>query len=288
MNPCGDPPGGAGAYLAPADGRGRGAAQPGPAHRRPTRSTLDGTVIRGRPGHRRRRGRQPAGHLPRDPNARRIIAYGFRNPFRFTDPAGDRARSGSATSAGTPGRRSTGSIAPRRPAAELRLALLRGSEPRRRATTPPTSTSARTCTPPAGAVDRAVPCLRPQQPRSCPARRARSAAPRSPGSQFDSPPAALLPRRVRRRALLRRLLARLHLGHADGRRRPARHRASSGPSSPARPIPVDLEVGPGGDLFYVDFDGGTIRRIRYQSRATSRRPRWPRATPTTGPAAAAR
>jgi glucose/arabinose dehydrogenase len=27
--------------------------------------------------------------------------------------------------------------------------------------------------------------------------------------------------------------------------------------------PVNLETGPGGDLFYVDFDGGTIRRIRY-------------------------
>ena len=27
--------------------------------------------------------------------------------------------------------------------------------------------------------------------------------------------------------------------------------------------PVDLEIGPGGDLFYADFDGGTIRRIQY-------------------------
>jgi glucose/arabinose dehydrogenase len=27
--------------------------------------------------------------------------------------------------------------------------------------------------------------------------------------------------------------------------------------------PVNLEFGPGGDLFYVDFDGGTIRRVRY-------------------------
>jgi glucose/arabinose dehydrogenase len=27
--------------------------------------------------------------------------------------------------------------------------------------------------------------------------------------------------------------------------------------------PVDLQIGPGGDLFYVDFDGGTIRRIRF-------------------------
>ncbi len=29
--------------------------------------------------------------------------------------------------------------------------------------------------------------------------------------------------------------------------------------------PVDLQIGPEGDLFYADFDGGTIRRIRYFS-----------------------
>jgi glucose/arabinose dehydrogenase len=29
--------------------------------------------------------------------------------------------------------------------------------------------------------------------------------------------------------------------------------------------PVNLQVGPGGDLFYVDFDGGTIRRIHYEA-----------------------
>ena len=29
--------------------------------------------------------------------------------------------------------------------------------------------------------------------------------------------------------------------------------------------PVELQIGPGGDLFYVDLNGGTIRRIRYQS-----------------------
>jgi PKD repeat protein len=27
--------------------------------------------------------------------------------------------------------------------------------------------------------------------------------------------------------------------------------------------PVDLEIGPGGDLFYADLGGGTIRRIQY-------------------------
>jgi len=47
--------------------------------------------------------------------------------------------------------------------------------------------------------------------------------------------------------------------------------------------PVNLETGPGGDLFYVDFDGGTIRRIRYFS--TNRPPvAVATATPTTGAA----
>ncbi|MEO5864995.1 MAG: PKD domain-containing protein [Nitrospiraceae bacterium] len=30
-------------------------------------------------------------------------------------------------------------------------------------------------------------------------------------------------------------------------------------------LPVDLQIGPGGDLFYVDFGGGTIRRIQHTS-----------------------
>ena len=34
-----------------------------------------------------------------------------------------------------------------------------------------------------------------------------------------------------------------------------------------RANPVDLQVGPGGDVFYVDFDGGTIRRIEFGSTA---------------------
>src|SRR5207247_714370 len=47
--------------------------------------------------------------------------------------------------------------------------------------------------------------------------------------------------------------------------------------------PADLAIGPGGDLFYVDFDGGTIRRIKYFS---SNQPPVAVATasPTSGPA----
>jgi PKD repeat protein len=47
--------------------------------------------------------------------------------------------------------------------------------------------------------------------------------------------------------------------------------------------PVNLENGPGGDLFYVDFDGGTVRRITYTS-ANQSPTAVAAATPTTGSA----
>ena len=66
-----------------ADGRGRRAAEPGPAHvRRSGRARrLDHPR---RPRHRRRRCRRNPLAGSTDANARRIIAYGLRNPFRFT------------------------------------------------------------------------------------------------------------------------------------------------------------------------------------------------------------
>ena len=47
--------------------------------------------------------------------------------------------------------------------------------------------------------------------------------------------------------------------------------------------PVDLQIGPNGDLFYVDFEGGTIRRIQYTA-ANPNQPPVARATanPTSG------
>ena len=48
--------------------------------------------------------------------------------------------------------------------------------------------------------------------------------------------------------------------------------------------PVNLENGPGGDLFYVDFDGGTIRRITYSSSANQPPVAVAAAAPTTGSA----
>ncbi len=87
VNPCGDPPGGVGGSMAPPDGRGRGPPEPGRAHARatPPASTAPSCVSTpppapGSPTTRWRRAR--------DPNARRIVGYGLRNPFRITTRPG--------------------------------------------------------------------------------------------------------------------------------------------------------------------------------------------------------
>ena len=96
--------------------------------------------------------------------------------------------------------------------------------------------------------------------RVVPASPARRAVRRSAAWRSSSPPSRAAIRRIRRCAFLRRLLARLHLGDEEERTQSARR--SSGRLSPAR------QTGEHRDrarrrLFYVDFDGGTIRRIRY-------------------------
>ena len=81
-NPCGDPPSPAGTSLAPPTAQ--GGALRSQSVRRPAGQpvTLDGTIIRVDPN--------TGAGLPGNPfassadqNARRIIAYGLRNPFRF-------------------------------------------------------------------------------------------------------------------------------------------------------------------------------------------------------------
>lgn len=46
--------------------------------------------------------------------------------------------------------------------------------------------------------------------------------------------------------------------------------------------PVDLQIGPNGDLFYVDFDGGTIRRIEYAGATDTTPPIVSNVTPADG------
>jgi glucose/arabinose dehydrogenase len=85
-NPCGDPPGAAGIALSPPGAEG-GALRSQSVRRTDGPATLDGAIVRidpatgaGVPGN--------PFYSSSDANARRIVAYGLRNPFRFTPRPG--------------------------------------------------------------------------------------------------------------------------------------------------------------------------------------------------------
>ncbi|SHG83130.1 PA14 domain-containing protein [Geodermatophilus nigrescens] len=86
VNPCGDPPGGVGGAMSPPTAQG-GALRSQDLRTAGDPVTLDGTVIRVSP--------DTGAALPDNPNAssadanaRRIVAYGLRNPFRMTQRPG--------------------------------------------------------------------------------------------------------------------------------------------------------------------------------------------------------
>jgi glucose/arabinose dehydrogenase len=81
VNPCGDPPGGVGAVLTPPTAEG-GALRSQDLRTFADPATLDGALLRVDPATGAGLPDNPnAASL--DPNARRIVAYGMRNPFRF-------------------------------------------------------------------------------------------------------------------------------------------------------------------------------------------------------------
>ncbi len=82
LNPCGDPPGGVGAALTPPTAEG-GALRSQDLRTTGDPVSLDGTLIRIDPSTGAGRSDNPLA-TSTDANARRIISYGFRNPFRFT------------------------------------------------------------------------------------------------------------------------------------------------------------------------------------------------------------
>jgi glucose/arabinose dehydrogenase len=85
-NPCGDPPGAVGTPLSPPNAEG-GALRSQSVRRTDGPATLDGTVLRIDPAT----GAGVSGNpffASTDPNARRIVAYGLRNPFRITQRPG--------------------------------------------------------------------------------------------------------------------------------------------------------------------------------------------------------
>jgi glucose/arabinose dehydrogenase len=86
LNPCGDPPGGAGTTLTPPSAEG-GALRSQDVRTSGDPTGLDGAILRVDPAT----GSALAGNplfSHSDPNARRIIAYGLRNPFRIATRPG--------------------------------------------------------------------------------------------------------------------------------------------------------------------------------------------------------
>ncbi len=81
-NPCGDPPGAPGSTLTPPTAEG-GALRSQDVRTMSDPLSLDGAIARVDPATGAGRPDNPL-FLSSDPNARRIIAHGFRNPFRIT------------------------------------------------------------------------------------------------------------------------------------------------------------------------------------------------------------
>ena len=255
LNPCGDPPGGVGRDADAADCGGWCATKPGPP--RPSgdpvgRSTGPSfaSIPRPVPACRRIRSRAARTRTPGGSSR-----YGLRNPFRFTFRPGtneiwigdvgwndweeinrilepDRLEA-SRTSGGraTRGTRQSGYDA-----ANLTICEnLYGS--------------AAADTKPFFAYHHADKVVAGE---ACP-----TGSSSISGLSFEfSPPAASFPASVPGSALLRRLLARLHLGDEEGRRILPSPGSASTRSSPGAANPVNLEFGPDGNLYYVDFDGG--------------------------------
>ena len=81
LNPCGDPPGGVGSVLSPPTAEG-GALRSQDLRTSGDPVSLDGAILRVNPATGAGLPNNPLASST-DPNARRIIAYGLRNPFRI-------------------------------------------------------------------------------------------------------------------------------------------------------------------------------------------------------------
>ena len=279
VNPCGDPPGAPGTVLTPPTAEG-GALRSQDLQTTGDPVSLDGSIIRVDPATGAGLPDNPLA-ASADPNARRIIAYGLRNPFRFTHrPGTDELWVGDVgwndweeinvvsdpndsvvENFGWPCYEGNGRQ-PGYDSANLNICETLY-------TTPGTVTA------PYFAYhhsNRVVPN------ETCPTGSSSiaglefefAAAQNSYPAEYDS---ALFFADYSRDCIWAMLKG------ADGKPAPGQIRTFVAGAA----NPVNLENGPSGDLFYVDFDGGTIRRIQYFA-ANQPPTAVAQATPTTGPA----
>jgi glucose/arabinose dehydrogenase len=277
VNPCGDPPGGVGAALTPPTAEG-GALRSQDLRTSTDTTSLDGALLRVNPATGAGLPDNPNAASP-DPNARRIVAYGMRNPFRFgirpeTSEVwiGDvgwntweeierlEAPTAEATNFGWPCYEGSGRQGGY-DSANLSICENLYAE------------GAGAVRPPFFAWNHAANVV---PGETCPTGSS-SAAGIAFGSAESNYPSEY------RGALFFADYSRdciwAMLPNADGVPDPAnRLTFAAGAANP-----VQLQIGHGGDLFYADFDGGTIRRVRFTP-ANQPPTAVATATPTTGDA----
>jgi len=260
LNPCGDPPGGVGATLTPPTAEG-GALRSQDLRSSGDPTGLSGTVLRIDPAT----GAPATGNpLPGpDTNARRIVASGLRNPFRFTLKPGtnevwlgdvgwntweeiDRIAdpTSAAVNFGWPCYEGAGRQAGY-DGANLNLCENLYAQ-------------AGAVTAPHYAYDHGAKVVAGE---SCPTGSSSISGMAFAGSGGNYPAAydgALFFADYSRDCIWA-----MRKG-ANGTPDPSQRETFAA----AAANPVDLKTGPGGDLFYVDLTGGTIRRISYQGANT--------------------
>jgi PKD repeat protein len=276
-NVCGDPPGGVGGSMTPPTAE--GGALRSQSLRRPAGqpASLDGTVIRVDPATGDAMPNNPnAGSS--DPDARRIVAYGLRNPFRFTIRPGTNElwitevgwndweeinRSPSPTSSilnfGWPCYEGN-SPQPGYQSAGLSLCT--------------SLYSAGTATPPYFTYNHGAHIA---SGDSCPtgSSSATGLAFYTGGSNYP----ASYNNGLFFADYARNCISFMPVG-SNGLPDPTKAQ----PFESAASTPVDLEIGPNGDLFYVDIVGSTIREIKYAGSNNHPPVAVATATPTSGAA----
>jgi glucose/arabinose dehydrogenase len=278
VNPCGDPPGGAGATLAPPTAEG-GALRSQDLRTAADPVGLDGSVIRVDPTTGAGLATNPLASST-DPNARRVVAYGLRNPFRITErPGTDELWIGdvgwndweeinrllpSSTSPRNFGWPCYEGNGPQAGYDGANLSICENLYTSPGAVTSPYFAYHHTA--------RVVPS------ESCPTGSSSMAGVQFAFASGQSPYPAQYDDALFFADYSRDCIWVMPKG-SDGNPAPGLVRTFVAGAA----NPVNLQVGPTGELFYVDFDGGTVRRISY---ASSNQPPVAVATaaPTTGSA----